>query len=471
MRDRCPPAHRVIRNIFSKFDDIEEWRLGDPERAAAKGYPREYDAEPIDDYGIVFVDVIVEGRTGALVCHEVNGPNAVGSDALTGDSLARSENEAGQTMRRMREYGYLQSDGRLRTPVVAITAHQHWKAFRTGGEFYPRVLSMAETLQEMLPGNRIGLCNAGDELGDEALAIVFGDVPSVAARVQVDPNSHRFSYEGRPVVFAGNPNLLPELVRTCKLERRGAGFANADLRVFHAWRLVTTFLDKSLQQNLLRGTGIEPLRSVEAMTADDALAATKLMLADGAVVLKPHGCSGGAGIHVAVPGMSDNEIRGRIESVIGDCVAKYGPNSEATIFPIRCFPFMGSTLYPMSDGGHIWDLRIAVMFQPGRAFAYPVSMRLAPDPFDAESFHLQRDQWISNVSGRQVTLLKSGMDDEALNAVGLTEEKLEQALAASVKWTIKAWDRAVRDAGGVAVYEDACEEDDVSFYPWQKFSA
>ena len=169
--------------------------------------------------------------------------------------------------------------------------------------------------------------------------------------------------------------------------------------------------------------------------------------------------------------MRDDEIRERIERVIADCVAKYGPNTEATIFPIRCFPFIRSTPYPMSDGGHLWDLRIAVMFQPGRAFAYPVSMRLTPDPFDPKSFHLHRDQWISNVSGREVTLLKSGMDDVALNAVGLTEEKLQQALSASVKWTIKAWDRAVRDAGGIATYEDACEEDDISFYPWQKFSA
>lgn len=461
----------MIRNILSKFGDIEEWRLGDPARAAAKGYPRKYDAELIDDYGIVFVDIVVDESTGALVCHEVNGPNAVGSDALTGDSSARAENEAKQAMRRAREYGYLQPGAGLSTPVVALHAHQHWKALRTGGEFYPRVLSFADKLQKMLPDNIVCPRSAGEELGDEALTVVFGDVPAVAAKMQCDPVTHRFSYGGRPVIFAGNPNLLPELVRIGKLERRGAGFANADLRVFHASRLATTVLDKALQQSLLRGTGINPARCVEAMTADDALSATKHMLADSAVVLKPNGCSGGAGIHVVVPGMSDGEIYERIEAVTGDCVAKYGANTEATIFPIRCFPFVRSTLYPMSDGGHIWDLRIAVMFEPGRAFAYPVSLRLAPDPFDANSFHLHRDQWISNVTGRQVTLLKSGMDDEALNAVGLTDEKLEQALTASVKWTVKAWDRSVRGGAGVAVYEDACEENEPSFYPWQKFSA
>ena len=99
MRDETPPAHRLIRIILSHFGDIEEWRLGDPARAEAKGYPRVYDAATIDGYGIVFIDVVVEQGTGALVCHEVNGPNAIGSDALTGESLARAKNEAQQTVR------------------------------------------------------------------------------------------------------------------------------------------------------------------------------------------------------------------------------------------------------------------------------------------------------------------------------------------------------------------------------------
>jgi hypothetical protein len=143
--------------------------------------------------------------------------------------------------------------------------------------------------------------------------------------------------------------------------------------------------------------------------------------------------------------MSDDEIRARIHAVAGDCVAKYGVNADTQILPIRCFPFVRSTLYPMADGGHTWDLRIAVMFEPGSVAVYPVSMRIAPNPFDAERFQHERGQWVTNVSGNKnvtaasTAALKSGMDDDALRAVGLNEEKLERALAAAAAWTVKAW--------------------------------
>jgi hypothetical protein len=460
----------MIRDIFSHYGDIEEWRLGDAAQAAAKGYPRQYDAGPIDDYGIVFMDVVVEQNSGALYCHEVNGPNAVGSDALTGDSVARAQNEARQTLQRIRDFGYLRSDGSLKTQLVTMHAHQHWKAFRTGGEFYPRVLDFADALQALLPNVKLTLRAADDVLDDEGITILSGDVPQIAARMRVDAASHGFICDGRPVVFAGNPNLLPELVRTGKLQREGTRIVGADFRIFHGWRLLPIAHDRTLQQSLLRGTNIVPISSFEAMSIDDAFDAAKKMLGESAVVLKPNGCSGGAGIHVVAPEMQDDEIRRRIEAVLSDGVAKYGPNSETTLFPIRGFPFVRSTLFPMPDGGHTWDLRIAVMFEPGSAFVYPVSLRIAPDAYDPQKFQNERDQWVSNVTGRQVTYLKSCMDDDVLSAVGLTEEKLENAFAAAVIWTIKAWDRAVRDDGAGAVYEDLCEEESGSFYPWQKFS-
>ena len=99
----------------------------------------------------------------------------------------------------------------------------------------------------------------------------------------------------------------------------------------------------------------------------------------------------------------------------------------------------------MHDGGHAWDLRIAVMFEPGKLSAYPVSMRIAPIPFEAGRFHLERGQWVTNVSGKKTAdaprtaTLISGMDDDALRAVGLNDEKLEEALAAAAAWTLKAW--------------------------------
>ncbi len=179
--------HRFIRNIFSGINDIEEWRLGDAALAAAKGYPREYPADLIDDHGIIFADLVLDSATGTLACHEVNGPNAVGSDALTGDSRERAKNEARQARRRARELGYLRTDGTLKEPVATVHAHQHWKFFRTGGEFYPRVDLFAQALEGLLPGNALSTHAATDPLGDEPVAVVMGDVPSIAAHIRINP--------------------------------------------------------------------------------------------------------------------------------------------------------------------------------------------------------------------------------------------------------------------------------------------
>jgi hypothetical protein len=241
--------------------------------------------------------------------------------------------------------------------------------------------------------------------------------------------------------------------------------------VVHGGRLTETVHDKGLQQLLLERTGIRALDYFEAFTVEAALLQTQAMLERGAVVLKPNAGSGGAGIRVAVPGMSDTEIQALIAGVIEDCRAKYGEHVERMVFPLRGFEFVRSTGYPMADGGHVWDLRIGVLFEPGRAQVFPVSIRIAPDPFDEQTFHRTRDQWVSNVGGRQVTLLKSGMDDQALAAVGMTPAKLDLAMRASLAWTLKAWDAATRDGGAKgSVYEDDCESNDPSFYPVEKFA-
>jgi hypothetical protein len=464
-------GHALLRLVLGSLNDIEEWRLGNAALAAAKNYPREFTAELIDDFGIVFADIIVEAETGALVCHEVNGSNAVGTDALTGDSAFRALNEAQQAARRAREMGYLSATG-MRRPVVTLHAHQHWRFFRTGGEFFPRVDQFAHCLAELMPGNEAVLRGAHDELGTEAVSVVFGDVPAVAAHLSIDEETGRLTYRGRPVIFLGNPNLVPELVRLGRLRRDGQIYTGADLRICHGWRLVPTIHDKAMQQVLMRGTGIRPLRYFEAFSVEEALERTKEMLQTGPVVLKPNASSGGTGVHVVVPGMDENALRTRITAVIEDSRVKFGNNVEAMILPLRGFEFVRSTGYPMTDGGHLWDLRIAVLFEPGRAQIFPVSLRIAPAPFDPASFHTSRDQWVSNVSGRDVTLLKSGMDDAALDAVGLTPERLEHAFRGSLLWTLKAWDAAIRGGGAKgSVHEDACEAEDPGFYPVEKFGA
>lgn len=460
--NRAERTDRLLRMLCSGLsNDIEEWRLADPARAAAAGLPRAFATPAIDGRGIVFIDLVLDAHSGEPMCHEVNGPNAVGSDALVGDSDARAENEARQAVERARATGLIAASGAVRTPFVTLHAHQHWRSFRTGGEFYPRVGRFADHLEALLPGATIRLASPADPDAAADVTAVAGDVPAVARDLEVVDG--RLRWRGRPVAFVGNPNLVAELVRTRKIR----GLADLDdvaRRAFHAWRLVGLIHDKGAQQRLLAGTGIRPLACFEAGDRAAALRATRELLARGPVVLKPNGGSGGAGVHVVVPAMDDAAIAERIERVLADCLAKYGENAEASAFPIRGFEFVESTGYPMGDGGHLWDLRIAVLFEPGRAVAYPVSIRLAPEPFDRATFHLGRDQWISNVSGRQQTLLLGGFDPAALAAVGVTPAILERMMAACVRWTEKAWDGAARDPSG-ETDEDVAERESPGFYP------
>ena len=467
--------HELLRIALAGAGDIEEWRLGDAEVAAAHGYPRRFDAPVLDDYGTVFVDVTVLADTREIVCHEVNGPNGVGSDALTGDSALRADLEARQTVRHLHRLGVLDDAGTLRRPVTTVHAHQHWSAFRTGGEFFPRVDRYADRLGALIPDASVQCRAAGDPAGDEAITVIMGDVPSVAARLTVHPRTGapttgELRDGDRPVVFVGNPNLLPELARTGKVQVGRGRFEGIDRRAFHAWRLLNVVHDKSRQQTLLHGTGIRPLTHFTAWSRDDAVAAVRDFLANGPCVLKPNAASGGVGVEVVMPGASDDEIAHVVDVVIERYVAKYGEGSEATVFPLRGFEFARSTGYPLADGEHLWDLRIAVLFEPGAAHAFPVSMRLTPKAFDPGSFAHDRDQWVSNVSGRQVTLLKSGMDDAALDAVGLTPDRVDALLGSCVTWTINAWDASARGDEGLGAYEDDREALDPEFYPRDRWT-
>jgi hypothetical protein len=176
------------------------------------------------------------------------------------------------------------------------------------------------------------------------------------------------------------------------------------------------------------------------------------------------------GVEVVVPGATDAEIAQVVDTVVERYVAKYGEDAERTVYPLRGFEFARSTGYPLDGGEHLWDLRIAVLFEPGVAHVFPVSMRLTPKPFDAATFANDRDQWVSNVSGRTVTLLKSGMDDAALDAVGLTPGRIDELLGACVTWTVNAWDASARGDEGLGAYEDDREARDPTFYPRERWA-
>jgi hypothetical protein len=463
---------RLARIILAGINDIREWSLGDAEKARTKGYPREFAAGPVDDFGTIFVDLALEASTGELICHEVNGPNAIGSDALTGNSDTRAENEARQAVRRARELGDLAADGTFTRKVVAVQAHQHWPQFRTGGEFYPRCARFADHLERLLDGPQVECLAGCEDFTDAPVTVVMGDVPTMAGQMRFDSATRRFYFRDRPVIFIGNPNVLSDMIRLGTLDRSVRDTGNPGLRVVHAWRFAGLTHDKARQQELFEDTGVRPLRHFSANSVPETLEKAKAMLADGPVVIKPSNTSGGVGVTVLTQGMAEGEIAARIDALLEACRRKYGDGGEAMAMPIRGFEFVQSTGYPMSDGGgHIWDLRFGVEFEPGKAFVYPVTLRLAPKPFDPATFQDDRDQWISNVTGRVETFLKSGMDDDVLAAVGMTEELMERAMLASATWTCKAWDAMARDGGRTgSVFEDSRDTAEKPFYQGEKFA-
>ncbi|MEM9301768.1 MAG: hypothetical protein AAGE01_06640 [Pseudomonadota bacterium] len=457
----------LLRMVLAQFGDIEEWRLGDPELAAQLGYPRSFSAPIISDYATLFIDYTLDARDGKPVCHEVNGANAVGSDALTGDSSRRAKLEAQQAVNRSREFGLLGQDLRPSRGIVTIHAHQHWRWFRTGGEFYPRVDAFAEALRNHWPGHAIVPRSAGDALGDETVSVMVGDVPAIGERLAFDEQTRQLTVDGRTVVFVGNPNVLTELVRLGKIDGEALAPDHPAVRVLHGARLFTAVQDKVLQQVFFRDTAVRRLRTLTLPDRSNAVRVLRRALAVGPLVVKPNGTSGGAGVHVVTPAMADAEIETVLDRLVDDCLAKYGEGFEDVLFPLRAFEFVASTGFERAGGGHLWDLRVGLELQPGRIDAYPVSMRLTPAPFDPKTFHKDRAQWVSNVSGRTERLLYSGMDQAALDAVGLTAARMEDLFAASVTWAMRAWDAAGRGSG--AVYEDRCELENPDFYPQQAF--
>ena len=244
---------RLARIIVSGIRDIEEWRLGDPALAEAKRYPREYPAELLDDFGMLFIDLTIDARDGSLVCHEVNGPNAVGSDALTGDSTHRADNEARQALRRAKEIRLSQarrivrqaSRDRSCAPALAVLSAPAVSSFRASP-------GLATFLQNCFREMRSAPIPRPMLWAMRMSRSLMGDVPAVCANIEVNPENGMFEYRGRPIVFMGNPNLIPELERIGRVSHLCRTSGEVNLRPMHAWRLCGLVHDKARQQESFR---------------------------------------------------------------------------------------------------------------------------------------------------------------------------------------------------------------------------
>ena len=275
-------------------------------------------------------------------------------------------------------------------PVVAILSRPDNLVHKP--EFYWRAGTFGQRLSKHSP---VELRHPGEKFGGEEITVVCGKISKIAPLIEV--RNRVMFYRNRPVVFAANPNLLPELVRLGKIEREGSGY-NVDDTCFHEGHCTPIVHDKALQQSLTEGTGITPLMYREVYTRErwpEAIGwfREKQM----ACVAKMNSGSGGAGIDIITPDMPNEDCVATLDSIIDSSRKKYGPKADATVFPVRIFEFAQARPYVMDGKSHLWDLRLQCLVSPGQVDIRPCVVRLCREPFDGS---FSWDSCVSNLTGR-----------------------------------------------------------------------
>lgn len=289
--------------------------------------------------------------------------------------------------------------------------------------------------------------------------VVVDTVEQIARHISVQ--NGRLFYKARPVISAGNTNILPALVRNGTIDRLGPEYL-VDTSVFHDGPLAPLIHDKGVQQDLAIGTGISPMRWRENQSSDELIETILDFLRDGLpVVVKPNAASGGAGIELFGPGTAVDTIRVTIERMLGEVGAKYGAHSEKSVWPVRVFEFVESTPYPVGTFGHLWDMRVACLIRPGEVEITFCGLRVCPEPFSPG--HYTRASSCSNTSGRRPSIerIRSPLADKGtltdhLRAAGFDEALFFKAVDASAKWCDAAWNRyAIQDRNEAGELEPA----------------
>jgi hypothetical protein len=314
---------------------------------------------------------------------------------------------------------------RVPDPVGGVAVLGHQDRFHHVPEFYARVLAFTDQLESR--GVPVAVANAGEKPYVNALTILTDDIPRLAPLLDVS-DSGSMTYQGCPVVFVTNPNLLPALVRAGRCTSTGG----VDTSVFHEGALARLGQDKALQQDVAVDTVFTPLRHAEARNLDEAEVEVLRIHAEGvAAVVKTHDTSGGAGVEIMKP---DVNVRGCLERQLAAVVERYGPGTERTVFPLRVFEYAQSILVPHRGGLHIWDCRVEVQVRPDYVTARPAQVRICPEPFDGS---FSRGSVVSNVSGRPASTDFMLGPDELFKRLVPTEARA-RLLQAAATWAVRA---------------------------------
>ena len=227
---------------------------------------------------------------------------------------------------------------------VVIFVHQF--RFIHLAEFFCRAARFAELLSHY---RDVELRNADEEIGDEQVTVVAGEISEVANYMEL--KSDVLFYKDVPVMLASNPNLLPELERKEIISKQRQQ-SKIDTDIFHEQRCTNLIHDKSLQQDVCNGTGIEPLQHEDAFAMSRCLEIVKEVTEKGKVVVaKMNAGSGGTGIKFFTPGQTEKEFETRLLDMGKSVCSKYGENAMSTMYPVRFFEFAKSKELVIADKG------------------------------------------------------------------------------------------------------------------------
>lgn len=380
-------------------------------------------------FGIFILDITVS-EEGKIYLIEANGSNAALTSAIRSKDDKRARHMTLSFTSKKKPAG----------SVIALLAYQSTLIHMA--EYFGRAGIFAEQLSEL---HSVRLCNTEENLGDEEVSVVCGTINNLANFITYKDKKLYFKH--RPVVFACNPNLLPELARRDIIKIKNDWYCfNTD---FYHENICTQLVhDKGKQQDVASGTGITPLVYETAYNEQECYEVINKFHKLGLVpVGKMNAGSGGTGIEFFPPTVSKKENKRRLNNLFDSVKKKYGEESYKTIFPIRFFQFARSTNYNLYGNNHLWDLRLQCLIYPGYTEVTPCVIRLCPKPFNETTY--EWDGVVSNLSGRDASSVGRQMRSPAamrrsqprsvLEEIGISREKLNYIIKCCAAWCESAW--------------------------------
>jgi|GEM_PF-2476671 len=419
--------HAKMRQLEAEFTRSGKPVIPMSQAGRPKERSRFYRAKNIDGHAICSIDLALDIHGNWRVI-EVNGSN--GGLSSLGDphgDQRRAEHQLEAASQRL---------AKVDRGAVLI-------AYSADSIILSEIMARAHLIHDQI--GRTAACEIGNAAldADTPFVVVVDTVERIAEQVTLRDGA--LFYRDRPVVSVGNTNLLPALVRSGVLKRDGNGYDLADLSVFHDGPLAPIVHDKGAQQEIAKGTGLDPVQWQNCWTAGDVVRAVRSFGDRGlASVIKPNATSGGTGIEFFGPDSDEAAIRGTLSRLLKAVRAKYGDGAAKSLWPIRVFEFVQSTGYPVAGAGHLWDLRVTCLISPGGVEMTLAGLRICPEPFRQGAY--TRATTCSNTTGRAPSLdrlfsplVDAGAPTAMLAAAGVDASRFEQVLDGCASWCEAAW--------------------------------